>query len=247
MWLHSFQSPIPHIALETLAYCVAASVYWARARISPVAKRDAATRWVLLGGAVFGAMVGSKVLHILEHLPALREAGDAALWMGGKSVLGGFLGGTLMVELCKRLSGVRVATGDPWVAALAVGLVIGRIGCQLSGTWDQTYGSPTLLPWAWNYGDNIGRHPVALYEIACVGFAFAVSTRVISKTGASFALFLCLYCLGRLGLEFFKPPFGTMAVGTLPVALYGELTAIQWAACFGILWYGALLRVRLRR
>lgn len=192
-------------------------------------------------------MLGSKLLHVLEHLPYLMQANDASLWIGGKSVLGGFIGGTLGVELVKKAVAWRNPTGDAWVSALAVGLMVGRMGCQFSGTWDQTYGIPTSLPWAWNYGDGIGRHPTGLYEFVLVGLSLTVSRRreVRATPGASFALFLTLYCLIRFALEWLKPPFGPSSAGTLPVALYFGFTAIQWAALAGLVGYGALLRHRL--
>ena len=55
---------------------------------------------------------------------------------------------------------------------IVLGLVIGRVGCQLSGLWDQTSGNATRLPWGWNHGDGILRHPVAAYEIVCVVILF---------------------------------------------------------------------------
>jgi phosphatidylglycerol---prolipoprotein diacylglyceryl transferase len=248
MPFQSFASPLPHFVLELAAYAVGARVYWARARVSPAAQWDASTRWMILAAAIFGAMLGSKLLHVLEHLPALRALDSLPQWLGGKSVLGGFLGGTLGVEIAKRACGVRGATGDAWVPALTVGLVIGRLGCQFSGTWDHTYGTPTALPWGWNYGDNVPRHPTGFYEIAWVLVAFAIASarRLRAHAGASFALFLLLYCAGRFGLEFVKPPYGAAAADTLPVARYAGLTAIQWAACVGAAWYGLLLRKRLQ-
>ncbi len=235
---------LPHFALETLAYFVAARWYWRAARASPQpAPRD---RFLLLACAVFGAALGSKLLHVFEHLPALLERRDMALWLGGKSVLGGFLGGTAGVEIGKRSVGWRQATGDTWVVPITLGLVIGRLGCQLSGLWDQTYGNPTALPWGWNYGDGILRHPVAAYEMLGVMLLYlAIRNRFASFPGARFAALLLGYSGLRLLLECLKPPFGPLAPGTLPVALYAGLTAIQWAALIGIVWYGVLLRRRL--
>lgn len=244
--LSSSASAVPHVVLEALAYFVGARVYWrhARGQPSPPAKVD---RWLLLGCAVFGAAVGSKALHALEHLPVLLERGELALWLGGKSVLGGFLGGTLGVELGKRAIGWTHSTGDAWVPALVVGLCLGRLGCQLSGLWDQTYGVQTSLPWAWDYGDGVGRHPVALYEVLLVlGLWATIRTRWASRPGATFAAFMAGYCALRFGLELLKPPFGPAAEGTLPTAQLAGLTAVQWAAVAGLGWYGALLRHRLR-
>ncbi|MFZ2507371.1 MAG: prolipoprotein diacylglyceryl transferase family protein [Steroidobacteraceae bacterium] len=245
MW-HSWSGPEAHIALEALAYLVGASIYWRQASREP--KPHFEHRVLLLGGAVLGAVLGSKLLHVMEHLPTLLARNELALWVGGKSVLGGFLGGTLGVELIKKFIRWTRPTGDPWVAALAVGLIVGRIGCQLSGTWDQTYGTPTVLPWAWDYGDGVGRHPAAIYEIFLVAGAFLATglPSLRRHPGARFATFLLAYCAMRFGLEWLKPPFGGSAEGSLPVALYSGLTAIQWTALAGITWYVGLLRLRLR-
>jgi prolipoprotein diacylglyceryltransferase len=242
--LRSLSGTTPHFLLETLAYFVGARIYWKQATRGPQPPpRD---RFLLLGCAVFGAALGSKALHILEHLPTLIARHDGALWLGGKSALGGFLGGTLGVELGKRMIGWRTATGDAWVWPIVIGVAIGRVGCQLSGLWDQTYGSPTTLPWGWDYGDGIARHPTAAYEIVGIlAIALLISPRWHACAGARFAALLLGYSALRLGLEFLKPPFGAPGEGTLPVSLYGGLTAIQWAAIFGVVWYALLLRRRL--
>jgi len=236
--------PLPHAVLEALAYFVGARVYWTAARGQP--SPQGVDRWLLFGFAVFGAALGSKGLHALEHWPTLVERGDVALWLGGKTVLGGFLGGTLGVELGKKVIGWKQSTGDAWVPAITVGLVLGRLGCQSAGLWDQTYGNVTSLPWAWDYGDGVGRHPVALYEVLLVLALFAAVRRRWTAPGATFAAFMAGYCALRFGLEFLKPPFGPVAGDTLPTALVYGLTAIQWAAVFGFAAYAALWRHRLR-
>jgi phosphatidylglycerol:prolipoprotein diacylglycerol transferase len=231
--LHSFPGTLPHFLLETGAYVIGASVYWRAAATQPLPPRRG-DRLALLAGAVCGALIGSKLLHIAEHLPALWQSSDWSLWVGGKSLLGGLLGGTLGVEIVKHHVGWTRPTGDAWVPALAVGIIIGRMGCQLSGLWDLTYGIPTALPWAWDYGDGVGRHPTALYEMACVALLWAGVSRWVPRLpGASFAAFLLGYCVVRFVLEFLKPPFGGDPTATLPVALFAGLTAIQWAAVAG--------------
>ena len=249
-FLRSLPGASPHVLLEAAAYFVAARTYWSVARTQPRPARTT-DRWLLVACAIAGAGVGSKGLHVLEHLPTLWRLGGPADWLGGKSVLGGFIGGTLAVEAGKRAIGWRSSTGDAWVPAIAVGLMIGRLGCQLSGLWDQTYGTPTDLPWGWDYGDGVTRHPVALYEIALVGCTwFGVNRWRAAPQGARFAAFLAAYCGVRLLLECVKPPFGPVtaaeAAATLAVARYAGLTAIQWTALAGLGGYLALLRHRLR-
>lgn len=246
----SSSSTLPHVVLEALAYLVASRTYWSVARAQPRPPR-ATDRWLLAACAIAGAAVGSKGLHVLEHLPALWRQGAPADWLVGKSVLGGLVGGTLAVEAGKRAIGWQPSTGDAWVPAIALGLIIGRAGCQMSGLWDQTYGTPTALPWGWDYGDGARRHPVALYEMALVGLAWlGVARWRVRAPGARFSAFLAAYCAIRLALDFLKPPFGAPTAAeltaTLPVARYLDLTAIQWTALAGLGGYLALLRHRLR-
>jgi prolipoprotein diacylglyceryltransferase len=245
LFFHSLPGTVPHLVLEACAYAVGARMYWQASRAQPVSPQQA-DRLALIGGAIVGAFLGSKLLHIAEHLPALIEANDPQLWLAGKSLVGGLLGGTLGVELVKRHIGWRLPTGDAWVAALAMGIIIGRLGCQLAGMWDLTFGVPTNLPWAWDYGDGVGRHPTAAYEIGLVALLWAATAQWrTSAPGARFAAFLMGYCCIRFALEFFKPPFGPPMPTPLPAALYGGLTAIQWASLLGASYFLASLNRRL--
>ncbi len=236
--IHSVQSSASHFILEILAYFAGARIYWRYARSTSLLSMPTVDRYFLLGFAIFGAFLGSKLLHILEHLPfLLTQPFPSELWLSGKTVLGGFLGGTFTVEIGKKLIGWKASTGDAWVVALAVGLIIGRIGCQLSGLWDLTYGTPTTLPWGWNYGDNILRHPTALYEALLLTILLVFVMRIPKNwSGIRFDTFLGSYCLLRVVLDFLKPPFGDDS-GVVPVALYFGLTAIQWAGLLGAIYF----------
>ncbi|WP_434776965.1 prolipoprotein diacylglyceryl transferase [Neisseria sp. Ec49-e6-T10] len=233
--LQSFSGHLPHFILESLAYMVGAQVYWylSKQAVHPP-KID---RFLLLAFAVFGAFLGSKLLHIFEHLPYLLSQ-PTGVWFGGKSVLGGFLGGTLFVEIGKKIIKWPYSTGDVWIVPLAVGLMIGRLGCQLSGLWDSTYGISTSLPWGWDYGDGIARHPTALYEMILVFvLTLGVCQLKSAVSGRRFDCWMIGYCMIRLGIEFLKPPFGQETEVLLPVALHFGLTAIQWASVLGIAYF----------
>ncbi len=86
--------------------------------------------------------------------------------MGGKTIVGALVFGLIAVELFKRYIGLHQSTGDLYAIPLALGIAIGRIGCFLTGLSDNTFGTPTNLPWAIDFGDGIPRHPTQLYEIA---------------------------------------------------------------------------------
>jgi phosphatidylglycerol:prolipoprotein diacylglycerol transferase len=104
--------------------------------------------------------------------------------MGGKTIVGALIFGLIAVELMKRYIGVRQSTGDLYAIPLALGIAIGRIGCFLTGLSDNTYGTPTTLPWAINFGDGIPRHPTQLYEIVFLLSLTPILYRIVILSGA---------------------------------------------------------------
>jgi len=233
-------TPLAHAATDWLAYFVGARVYLRARRADPVAlgRADLA---LLFACTLFGAAAGAVLLHALASLSWVAGQG-AAGWISGKSVLGALLGGTLGTEAGKALTGWRTPTGDAWVPALAAGLVIGRLGCQLAGTWDMTYGIPTGTAWGWDYGDGVPRYPTGLLEIAGVALLWmACRPRAAWPQGRAFNAFLLGYCLLRIGLDFLKPPFGAGAAGGIAIDRVAGLSAIQWAALAGAAWFSTRL------
>ena len=234
--------PLAHLWLELLAYAVGAQWYRLNVRRSPpsVARPAPLQRWAVVAGALFGAAVGSKLLYVLQYLPALMNE-PALTWWSGKTIAGGLLGGLVGVEVAKSATGWRLSTGDAFVAPLLAGIVIGRLGCQLAGLEDLTYGGVTNLPWGWDYGDGLRRHPVALYEalalLLLAGALSASRARLARVSGDRFRAFMVCYLLLRIALDFLKPPHTPPAPGLLVPALYGPLTAIQWACVAGLAYY----------
>src|SRR5205807_8268906 len=140
-----------------------------------------------------GAALGSRLLSLLEQPALLRYWREQAFWIGGKTIVGGLIGGLIAVEWAKRRLGVRTRTGDLFAIPLAVGIAIGRVGCFLTGLPDGTHGVPTSLPWGYDYGDGIRRHPAQLYEIGFLVIlaVFLLAVRKKLRTeGDEFKLFL---------------------------------------------------------
>ena len=222
-------------------------MYW-RPWSSPAQAMERWTRWGLLAGAALGAAIGSRSLYVAQYWSAL--AGQSwAVWLGGKSIVGGLLGGLAGVEIAKRALRWPHSTGDSFVVPLLVAIVVGRIGCQLSGLSDLTYGTATTLPWGWNYGDGIARHPTALYEIFALLVVAWVARRPVfgECPGDRFKAFLCGYLMVRIVLESLKPPFGPAASSVLAPDRWAGLSAIQWACLAGLAYYGQDIRRWLSR
>lgn len=155
----------PHLFFETLSYVVAFRVYlYLRRRFGdPIATP---LRWAVIAAAIAGAALGSKLLSWLED-PRLtfQNLHNPSYLIGGKTIVGALALGLIAVELMKRFIGLHTSTGDLYAIPLAAGIAIGRVGCFLTGLADNTYGTPSNLPWAIDFGDGIPRHPTQLYEI----------------------------------------------------------------------------------
>jgi prolipoprotein diacylglyceryltransferase len=227
-------SGVLHFVLETAAFAIGGLLYWRRAP----APTDAITRLGIVAGAALGAAIGSRVLYILQYWTALSDQ-PWQMWLGGKTLVGALLGGLIGVELAKSALGWRESTGNRFVMPLLVAIAIGRVGCQLSGVTDQTYGNATTLPWAWDYGDGVPRHPTSAYEILALALLawWVQRPRFAHEPGDRFRALMVGYLLIRLGLEFLKPPFGPAAVGTLAPDRWGPFSAIQWACLCGLAYY----------
>ena len=218
-----------HGAFEVLGTAFGVAVYTIlRARRGDhVADR---ARLSVIVGAAIGAAAGARILWWLGE-PGV----PLSHILGGKTIVGGLLGGLIGVEVAKKIAGIEQRTGDLFVLPLIMAMAIGRIGCVLAGPIDHTAGIPSDLPWATAVVDGIPRHPVALYEIAFL-LALIPIVRIPAWPGGRFQLFLASYRAFRLVVDFLKP---------YPVAIAGGLSAIQWACVIGLAYYATVFyRVR---
>ncbi len=130
---------------------------------------EEATNGAALG--VIAGLIGAKLLWVFEHAgeePFL----SLLLSRGGLSWFGGLFGGVAAALLYFRWRRWRilpiVSAATP---ALAVGHLLGRIGCFLVG---DDYGRPTSLPWGMAFPKglpptDVPVHPTQLYEAAFLG------------------------------------------------------------------------------
>lgn len=221
--------PAWHPVFETLAYAAGYQVFrWMRRQSGDVVAEP--QRWTVLAAAAVGALSGSRLLGLAEQWPMVQAAwrGGYLLTLlfspGGKTVVGGLLGGWLCVEAVKRLNGIRRRTGDLFALPLCVGIAVGRIGCLLAGLADDTYGKSTSLPWAVELGDGVGRHPVQLYEILFLAALGILITRPAQwMEGARFRIFMAGYLAWRLAIDFLKPQ-----------PLVHGMNLIQWCCAAGL-------------
>ncbi|MBI3229731.1 MAG: prolipoprotein diacylglyceryl transferase, partial [Burkholderiales bacterium] len=122
------------------------------------------------------------------------------------------------------------------VFPILLGIIVGRIGCFLAGLQDGTFGVPSTLPWAVDFGDGIARHPTQLYEIifALAMWAICRHWRVAlaPSSGLLFKILLASYLLWRLLVDGIKP---------VPYAMLWGWSGIQWLCFVALLLYLPLL------
>lgn len=181
-----------------------------------------------------GGLVGAKLLYVFEHL---HESSFFALLLdrGGMSWFGGFVGGVLAglaIIRVKRwpLAGV-VSAATP---ALAVGQMLGRVGCFLVG---DDYGKPTSLPWGVAFPRGLPPtfqrvHPTQLYECAFLAVLAWLLIRWRRAHVADIAVigrYLLLAGAFRFALEFIRVnvrvlgPFTVAQLFALGVAIVGAI------------------------
>lgn len=189
-------------SLTLLAYAVGMVVFaWEARRRS----RVPGMATVLLAG-LLGGVVGAKLAEWLLGGGPLFWRHPLAILdprMGGRTLIGGVLGGWLAVELAKRRLGIRRSTGDCFALALPAGEAVGRLGCFLNGC---CYGVPANMPWAvWQHG--AWRHPTQLYAsleaLIILGILLALRAN-LPREGDLFKWYLFLYGWGRFGVEFLR-------------------------------------------
>ncbi|MFH1035281.1 MAG: prolipoprotein diacylglyceryl transferase [Pseudomonadota bacterium] len=228
-----------------IAYLV---VRWRLKRTSPLYGSEQVQG--LMFWALFGLFVGARLGEILfyhwtEWGYFLRNPVEIiAVWHGGMSFHGGFLGalaGALIFLRRNRLPFLPAADAVCLAAPLA--LMLGRLGNFING---ELYGRVSDLPWAmiFPHGGPLPRHPSQLYELLgegplLFGFLWLLKDRL--PRGGVVAAFVLGYSLIRFLVEFVREPdswLGYLALG---------MTMGQWLSLVMALAGGVWVAILARR
>jgi phosphatidylglycerol:prolipoprotein diacylglycerol transferase len=198
----------------------------------------------LLFYGVLGVILGGRLGEVLFYNPDYYFAHPLkifAVWEGGMSFHGGFLGVMVAMALFARQQKLRWLALMDFIAPLVPpGLAFGRLGNFING---ELWGRPTDVPWGMVFPkvDNLPRHPSQLYEFALEGvLLFAILWLYAKKprpVGAVSGLFLIGYGSFRFIAEFTRNPddgiFGLMTYGismgqwlSLPMVVIGIVMMI---------------------
>ena len=199
----------------------------------------------LLFYGVLGVIVGGRLGQVLFYEPGYyltHPLQILAVWKGGMSFHGGFLGVLVAMGLYARKTDRRWLEITDFIAPLVpLGLAAGRIGNFINGElWGRT--ADPSLPWAmvFPWVDDLPRHPSQLYQAGLEGLLLFVVLWLYSRQarprGAISGVFLIGYGILRWLAEYFRSPddgiFGlsqTVSMGqwlSLPMVLSGIVFVI---------------------
>ncbi|MBL8446813.1 MAG: prolipoprotein diacylglyceryl transferase [Zoogloeaceae bacterium] len=201
----------------------------------------------LLFYGVLGVIIGGRLGEVLFYAPGYYLSHPLeipAVWKGGMSFHGGFLGVLVAMAVYGRKSGRGFWAVTDFIAPLVpIGLACGRIGNFING---ELWGRPAdpSLPWAmvFPFVDDVPRHPSQIYQALGEGLLLFIVlwwfARRPRPTGAVSAAFLVGYGLLRFSAEFFRHPDPGIFSG-----LGFDLSTAQWL-CVPMVLVGVALLLR---
>ena len=189
-------------------------------------------------GVVLGGRFGYVVFYNFDYF-IQNPLWLFSIWEGGMSFHGGLLGVLLAMFLYGRKLDKTFFQITDFIAPLVpIGLGTGRLGNFIGG---ELWGRASDVPWAMIFPrdpSQLARHPSQLYQFALEGVVLFVVLWWFSSNPrprmAVSGLFLLVYGLARITVEFFRQPdaqlgfiaFDWLTMGqllSLPMVLLGVL------------------------
>ena len=177
---------------------------------------------------VIAALLGAKILLLFTNFGYFRSNPRDVLSLArsGGVFYGGLIGATLTAFWYIRHHGLPLwTTCDMFAPGIALGHVIGRLGCLAAGC---CFGLPTAKPWGITFTDpfaalnvgtplNVPLHPTQLYEAAAelliLMFLLATERRARPFPGRTFWFYMLLYAISRFIIEFYRGDERGMILG----------------------------------
>ena len=245
------------IHFYALAYITALLIGWRLVRYLASLPPVAATGVQVddfLTWATLGIILGGRLGYVLFYQPGYfltHPAQIIAVWDGGMSFHGGFLGVTIaIIWFCvkNRINMFRFA--DRIAVAVPIGLFLGRCANFINGElWGRP--APPWFPLAMVYPEAgpQPRFPSELIEASFEGVILFIvlllaarSEALRSRAGTLTGIFITGYGIARICGEFFREPdafLGFLPFGTT----MGQILSIPMVlAGLGILWFAGRRR-----
>jgi len=177
---------------------------------------------------IVSALIGAKLLLLFTDFGTYLANPRELLTL--VRVAGVFYGGLILAVLVaiwyiRRVGLPLWTTCDVFAPGIALGHVVGRLGCLFAGC---CYGKPTTMPWGITFTDpfaatntgtplNVALHPTQLYEAGAEAIILIVLLATESRgrrfPGRTFWLYMLLYAISRYIIEIYRgDPRGTIGI-----------------------------------
>ncbi|MDO9217573.1 MAG: prolipoprotein diacylglyceryl transferase [Lacisediminimonas sp.] len=187
---------------------------------------------------VLGVVIGGRLGEVLFYHPAyyLSHPGEIlAIWKGGMSFHGGFLGVMAAMLLWGRKNGRRLMEVIDFIAPLVpLGYAAGRIGNFINAELPGRVADPSL-PWAmiWPNVDQLARHPSPLYQALVDGVLLFIVVWLFARKPrpmmAVSGVFAAGYGMARFFTEYFRIPDYEVTFGPVLISA-GQMLSIPMIA-----------------
>ena len=164
---------------------------------------------------VLGVVIGGRLGEVLFYHPDYYFAHPAeilAVWKGGMSFHGGFLGVLLAMALWARAHGRRWMEVMDFIAPMVpLGYAFGRIGNFINAELPGRVADASL-PWAmiWPNVDNLPRHPSPIYQALVDGVLLFIVLWLYARKPRPYlavsGVFAAGYGCARFFPEYFRTP-----------------------------------------
>jgi phosphatidylglycerol:prolipoprotein diacylglycerol transferase len=177
---------------------------------------------------IISALIGAKLLLLVTDIGTYTSNPRELLSLARSG--GVFYGGLILAVIVALLYIRRIGlplwtTCDVFAPGIALGHVVGRLGCLFAGC---CYGKPTSVPWAITFTDpfaatnvgtplNVPLHPTQVYEAGAEAVILLLLLGTESRgrpyPGRTFWLYILLYSISRFVIEIYRgDPRGAIGV-----------------------------------
>lgn len=199
---------------------------------------------------IVGALIGAKLLLLVVDFRQFTASPRELLGLvrSGGVFYGGLIGGLgVALWYIRRHTLPLWTTTDVFAPGIALGHVVGRLGCLMAGC---CFGRPASVPWAITFHDaaaaaNVGTplgiplHPTQLYEAgaeaAILLMLLSLERRGRSFPGRTFWSYMLLYGISRFAIEFFRGDARGMVFDVLSTSQFVSVILVPLAIAMLVL------------
>jgi phosphatidylglycerol:prolipoprotein diacylglycerol transferase len=193
---------------------------------------------------IISALVGAKLLLLIVDFKQFTQNPRELLSLArsGGVFYGGLIAAVVVALLYLRRHQLPLwTTTDVFAPGIALGHVVGRLGCLMAGC---CFGKPTDVAWAVTFRDpaafaNVGTplgvplHPTQLYEAGAealiLAFLLAFERRGRPFPGRTFWSYLLLYGISRFVIEFYRGDSRGMVFSVLSTSQFVSVILVPLA------------------